>query len=41
MFGALKSAIGYEALPAGIATKSFYDLKAKLPGKDRYLDFVG
>lgn len=41
MFGALKSALGYEDLPAGIASKSFYDLRAKLPGKDKYLDFVG
>lgn len=40
MFSAVKSALGYEALPAAVATKSFYELKAKLPGKDRYLDFV-
>lgn len=40
MFSAIKNAVGYETLPAGIKEKSFYDLKAELPGKDRVLDFV-
>lgn len=40
MFGALKSKLGYETLPAGIENKSFYDLKAQLPGQDKVLDFV-
>lgn len=40
MFSALKNAIGFETIPAAVRTKSFYDLKAELPGKDRFLDFV-
>lgn len=39
MFSGIKSALGYEALPAGAGDKSFYDLKAELPGK-KTLDFV-
>lgn len=40
MFGAIKSKLGYENLPADAGNKSFYDLKAQLPGQDKYLDFV-
>lgn len=40
MLGAIKSKLGYETLPAGLENKSFYDLKAQLPGQDKYLDFV-
>ncbi|EKC98475.1 glutathione peroxidase [Trichosporon asahii var. asahii CBS 8904] len=39
MFGAIKSKLGYENLPADAGNKSFYDLKAQLPGQDKYLDF--
>ncbi|WWD20068.1 hypothetical protein CI109_104542 [Kwoniella shandongensis] len=31
--------LGYEAIPADVGKKSFYDLKATLPGKDKVLDF--
>lgn len=40
MFGAIKSKLGYETLPTEIAEKSFYELKAQLPGKEKFLDFV-
>ena len=40
ILGGLYSRLGYEALPASIVGKSFYDLKAILPGKDKVLDFV-
>lgn len=40
MFSSVRSALGYETLPKDAATKSFYDLKAQLPGKDKVLDFV-
>ncbi|KAK4683627.1 glutathione peroxidase, partial [Tremellales sp. Uapishka_1] len=40
MLGAITSRLGYETLPAGIAQKSFYELKAALPGKDKVLDFA-
>ncbi|GHJ90010.1 hypothetical protein NliqN6_6412 [Naganishia liquefaciens] len=36
--------VGYENLPQDVANKSFYDLKAALPGKDKWLnmaDFKG
>ncbi|KAL1408271.1 Glutathione peroxidase 2 [Vanrija albida] len=42
MFTALKSAVGTlvpEHIPEGVKSKSFYDLKAELPGKDKVLDF--
>jgi hypothetical protein len=32
--------LGYENLPQDVAEKSFYDLKAALPGKDRYINMV-
>ncbi|KAJ9108232.1 hypothetical protein QFC19_002479 [Naganishia cerealis] len=32
--------LGYENLPADVADKSFYDLKAPLPGKDRWLNMA-
>lgn len=41
LLSSVKSAVGFEQLPEGIADKSFYDLKAVLPGKDRELAFVG
>lgn len=43
MFSALKSAVGTlksENIPETVKTKSFYELKAVLPGKDKVLDFV-
>lgn len=39
-FDSIASKFGYESLPGDIATKSFYDLKAKLPGSKGDLDFV-
>ena len=39
MFSGLTSALGYEKLPAGAGDKSFYDLKAALPG-NKELDFA-
>ncbi|KAJ9098582.1 hypothetical protein QFC20_005925 [Naganishia adeliensis] len=36
--------LGYETLPQDVAEKSFYDLRAPLPGKDRWIsmaDFKG
>ncbi|UOH82272.1 hypothetical protein LQV05_004969 [Cryptococcus neoformans] len=38
-FDSIASKFGYESLPGDIATKSFYDLKAKLPGSKGDLDF--
>ena len=32
--------VGYETLPKEVANKSFYDLKAALPGKDKWLNMV-
>lgn len=32
--------VGYETLPQDVANKSFYDLKAALPGKDKWLNMV-
>jgi hypothetical protein len=32
--------IGYETLPQDASNKSFYDLKAALPGKDKWLNMV-
>ena len=32
--------VGYETLPQEVANKSFYDLKAALPGKDKWLNMV-
>lgn len=32
--------LGYENLPQDVAEKSFYDLKAPLPGKDRWINMV-
>jgi hypothetical protein len=32
--------LGYETLPQDVANKSFYDLRAPLPGKDRWLNMV-
>lgn len=40
LLSGIKSAVGFEQLPEGIEGKSFYDLKATLPGKDKVLDFV-
>jgi hypothetical protein len=40
MFSALKNFVVSEKIPAAVKAKSFYDLKATLPGKDRVLDFV-
>ena len=40
IFSSATSLLGYETLPAGLAHKSFYDLSAPLPGKDKVLDFV-
>jgi glutathione peroxidase len=34
------SKIGYETIPEDVKNKSFYDLKAELPGQDRVLDMV-
>jgi glutathione peroxidase len=39
MFSALKNFVVSEKIPAAVKAKSFYDLKATLPGKDRVLDF--
>ncbi|KLT44282.1 glutathione peroxidase [Cutaneotrichosporon oleaginosum] len=39
MFNTLKSLVTSEKLPETVKSKSFYDLKATLPGKDRVLDF--
>ncbi|WOO77642.1 Glutathione peroxidase-like peroxiredoxin 2 [Vanrija pseudolonga] len=42
MFSALKSAVGTlksENIPDAVKGKSFYELKAVLPGKDKVLDF--
>lgn len=36
----LGSMLGFEKIPEGIAQKSFYDLQAPLPGKDRVYDFA-
>ncbi|KAK8849444.1 hypothetical protein IAR55_004777 [Kwoniella newhampshirensis] len=35
----ISSKLGYETLPEDVAKKSFYDLKATLPGRDKVLDF--
>ena len=32
--------LGFEKIPAEVKAKSFYDLKANLPGKDRVFDFA-
>ena len=40
IFSSVTGVLGYETLSAGIARKSFYDLSARLPGKDKILDFV-
>ncbi|RSH77390.1 uncharacterized protein EHS24_003351 [Apiotrichum porosum] len=40
LLSGIKSAVGFEQLPEGIEGKSFYDLKATLPGKDKVLDFA-
>lgn len=32
--------LGYENLPQDVAQKSFYDLRAPLPGKDRWINMV-
>lgn len=32
--------LGYETLPQDAAGKSFYDLRAPLPGKDRWISMV-
>lgn len=40
MLGAIKSKLGYENIPEDVKHKSFYDLKATLPGTDKFLDFV-
>jgi hypothetical protein len=40
MLSALSGVLGYETLPADVGAKSFYDLKASLPGKDKVYDFV-
>lgn len=39
-FDSIASKFGYESLPGDVANKSFYDLKAKLPGSKGDLDFV-
>lgn len=39
-FDSIASKFGYESIPADVANKSFYDLKAKLPGNKGDLDFV-
>jgi glutathione peroxidase len=36
----LGSMLGFEKIPEGVKQKSFYDLKATLPGKDRVYDFA-
>lgn len=36
----IASKLGYEHIPEDVANKTFYDLKATLPGKDKALDFV-
>ncbi|KGB78115.2 glutathione peroxidase [Cryptococcus deuterogattii R265] len=38
-FDSIASKFGYESIPADVANKSFYDLKAKLPGNKGDLDF--
>lgn len=40
LINTISSKLGYETLPAGIESKTFYDLKAVLPGKEKVLDFV-
>jgi hypothetical protein len=40
MLGSFKSALGFETLPLGAGDKTFYDLKADLPGKNKEIDFV-
>lgn len=40
MFSAIAGKLGYETLPSQIAGKSFYDLQAALPGKEKVYDFV-
>ncbi|BEJ14820.1 hypothetical protein CspHIS471_0405870 [Cutaneotrichosporon sp. HIS471] len=39
MFSSIKNLVVSEKIPAAITAKSFYDLKATLPGKDRVIDF--
>ena len=36
----LGSMLGFEKIPADVKAKSFYDLKASLPGKDKVYDFA-
>jgi hypothetical protein len=40
IFSSIGGVLGYETLPEGVKSKSFYDLKANLPGKDKVYDFV-
>ncbi|RSH93678.1 Glutathione peroxidase 2 [Saitozyma podzolica] len=39
IFSSIGGVLGYETLPEGVKSKSFYDLKANLPGKDKVYDF--
>ncbi|BEI84172.1 hypothetical protein CcaverHIS002_0407760 [Cutaneotrichosporon cavernicola] len=39
MFSTIKNLVVSEKIPAAITAKSFYDLKATLPGKDRVIEF--
>ena len=41
ILGAMSSKLGYETIPASVTSKSFYDLRPALPGKDKTYDFVG
>ncbi len=36
----LSGLLGYESLPNDVRNKSFYELSAQLPGKERTYDFV-
>ena len=40
ILGSIYSKLGYETIPAAVASKTFYELKATLPGNDNVLDFV-
>lgn len=40
IFSSIGGVLGYETLPEGVKSKSFYDLKTALPGKDKVYDFV-
>ncbi|ORY35018.1 glutathione peroxidase [Naematelia encephala] len=39
LISSLGGVLGYESIPDSVKTKSFYDLQATLPGKDKVLNF--